>query len=175
MFYKNLFFLTLFFLSACGFSPMHRLSDNRQTSSLTEQIGIAGIPNYEGWLLRQNLQDNLNPEKTGGSKKYLLVVNLRAPTYTDQSIQGDNFASRETVRISASYTLKETETGKVILQDSTAATGAYNIVKEPYATNVARNRLREDLVKIIGDNISLRVISFMKSNEEKRESEAVSN
>lgn len=175
MFYKNLFFLGLFFISACGFSPMNKLSEDTKTTALTEQIAIAGIPNYEGWQLKQYLQNRFNPEKNGGPKKYLLVVNLRAPTFTDQSIQGDNFASRETVSISASYTLKNTETGAVIMKDSTSATGAYNIVKEPYATNVARNKLKENLVQIIGENISLRVISYMKSVEGNRESKTVSN
>lgn len=175
MFYKNLFFLGLFFISACGFSPMYQISQDTKTTVLTEQVAIAGIPNYEGWHLRQYLQNKLNPEKNGGQKKYLLVVDLRAPTFTDQSIQGDNFASRETVSITATYTLKSIDTGQVIMKDSTSATGAYNIVKEPYATNVARNKLKENLVDIIGNNISLRIISYLKSVEESRESQTVSD
>ncbi len=175
MFYKNLLFLCLFVISACGFTPMNKISPDIQTSTLTEQITINNIPNYEGWQLKQKLADKLNPRKTHGKKKYTLSVNLHAPRFTDQSIQGDNFASRETVRIRASYVLKEQNTGKIILKQTTAATGAYNIVKEPYATNVARNQLKEELITIIADNISLRIITHFKSIEESRESETVSN
>ncbi len=175
MFYKNLLFLCLFVLSACGFTPMNKISSDVQTSSLTEQIAIDNIPNYEGWQLKQTLTNKLNPRKIVGAKKYVLSVNLSAPTFTDQSIQGDNFASRETVRITASYTLKNKETGMILLKQSTAATGAYNIVKEPYATNVARNQLKENLIAIIAENISLRVIAHFKSVEDVRESKTVSN
>ncbi len=175
MFYKNLLFLCLFIISACGFTPMNKISSDLTTGSLTEQITIANIPNYEGWQLKQKLSDRLNPRKKNGNKKYTLAVHLNAPTFTDQSIQGDNFASRETVSISASYILKDSETGKKILSQSTSATGAYNIVHEPYATNVARNQLREDLVAIIADNISLRIIAYFKAVEETRESETVSD
>ena len=175
MFYKNLFFLALFLISGCGFTPMNQLSHDTKTTVLTEQVAIAGIPNYEGWQLRQSLQNKLNPEKNGRPKKYLLIVDLRAPTYTDQSIQGDNFASRETVSISATFTLKNMDTGDIVMKDSTSATGAYNIVKEPYATNIARNKLKENLVDIIGNNISLRIISYLKTIEKNRESQTISN
>ncbi len=175
MFCKKLLFFGLFFVSACGFTPMNKLSTDLPTSSLTEQITIANIPNYEGWQLKQQLSNQLNPRKNHTNKKYTLVVNLNAPTFTDQSIQGDNFASRETARMTAKYTLKNIETGEILLNDKTTATGAYNIVKEPYATNVARDQLKENLITIIADNISVRIIAYFKSTEDIRESQTISN
>lgn len=175
MFYKNLLLFACIALSGCGFSPMNKLSDNLMTTDKTSQISISNIPNYEGYLLKQQLEDNLNPQKTSVQKKYILTVYLKAPTYTDQSIQGDNFASRETTRIHAKYQLKEIETGEIILQDTTSATGAYNIVKEPYATNIAKNKLKENLIQIISDNITVRLVSFFKTKEDISESKTDTN
>lgn len=175
MFYKNLLFFILILISGCGFAPMNRLSDGAPVSTLTEQIAIAGIPEQEGWLLKQKLQNQLNPQKKGGAKKYTLTVQLATPRFTDQSIEGDAFASRETALITAAYILTENNTNQVVIKDQTAASGAYNIVKEPYATQMARNKLKENLITIIANNIALRLTAYLKSTEEVRESETVSN
>lgn len=175
MLLKNLSLLSLIFLTACGFTPMNNLPDGEQTYSLTEQIEIRNIPNYEGFLLKNQLNNRLNPHKSNITKKYTLTTYLKAPTYTDQSIQGDNFASRETISISAKYQLKDKQTGKVILSDSANVVGAYNIVKNPYATNVARSNLKDTLIPILADNISQRIISFLRKQEDISESKTNTN
>lgn len=175
MLLKNLSLLSLILLSACGFTPLNKLSDGEKTYTLTEQIEIRNIPNYEGFLLKTQLNNRLNPHDKNVSKKYILTTYLKAPTYTDQSIQGDNFASRETISISAKYQLKDKNTGKIILSDSNSVVGAYNIVKNPYATNVARNKLKDTLIPILADNISQRIISFLRKDEDTGESKTNTN
>ena len=175
MFYKNLLIFTIILLTGCGFTPMNQINNGQNVTSLTEKIAIANIPNYDGYILKKELQDLLNPDKKTGEKEYILVVSLKSPFYEDQTIQGDNFSSRENTTIRASFQLKNTQTQKLVLSDSTTATGAYNIVREPYATQMARNKLKTNLLKIIANNISVRIISFLKSQEEKNESQTVSN
>lgn len=175
MFGKKLFFLGLIFLSGCGFSPLYSLEQDEKTTALTQEISIAPIADYNGYLLRKGLENALNPEKKRGSKKYLLIVKLDEPVLTDQSIQGDNFASREKISLTATYTLKNTETNEVLLSAGTSALGAYNIVKEPYATHKAQTKQTEDLIKIVSNNISLRVIAYFKKQEVNRESQTLSN
>ncbi len=174
MFYKNLLFFGLIFVSACGFSPLNTTQDVGITQQ-TQQIAVHPIPNAEGWQLKRLLTDKLNPTHDNAPKRYTLDISLNAPTFTDQSIQGDNFASRETIYISATYTLKDTQTNQVLLTQATGARGAYNIVLEPYATQVARNRVKTDLINIISDNISLRIKAYFKAQEDNRESQTVSN
>lgn len=175
MLLKNLSLLSLILVSACGFTPMNTLHNGEKTYALTEQIEIRNIPNYEGFLLKTQLNNRLNPHDNNASKKYILTTYLKAPTYTDQSIQGDNFASRETISISARYQLKDKNTGKVILSDSSSVVGAYNIVKNPYATNVARSNLKDTLIPILADNISQRIISFLRKQEGVSESKTNTN
>lgn len=175
MFHKKLFFLGFLFLSGCGFSPLYSLDQDEKTTALTQEISIASIANYDGYVLKKNLENALNPNKVGGAKRYVLQVTLDEPLLTDQSIQGDNFASREKMSVTASYVLKDKENNKVLLSSSTTALGAYNIVKEPYATYKAQTKQKEDLIKIVGNNISLRVIAYFKKQEVNRESQTISN
>ncbi len=175
MFYKNLLIFTTILLTGCGFTPMNQINNGQNIISETEKITIANIPNYDGYLLKKELQNLLNPNKSNAPKEYVLTVLLKSPVYEDQTIQGDNFSSRENTTVSASFQLKNTQTQKIVLTDSTIATGAYNIVQDPYATQTARNKLKTNLLKIIANNISVRIISFLKSQEEKNESKTVSN
>lgn len=175
MFLKNLPIFALLLLTGCGFTPMNMTDNGTNISAETEKIAIGSIPNYEGFLLKTELQNKLNPEKNDVPKEYALHIALKAPSYSEQSIQGDNFASRENVTISARFTLKDIKTNTVLLSDSTRASGAYNIVKEPYATNMARNKLKNDLIKRAADNIALRVTSFLKTQKDANESQTDSN
>lgn len=175
MFYKNLLVFLIIFLSGCGFTPLNKVNQDENISSITEKISIGNIPNYEGYLLKTELQNRLNPEKNNVSKEYSLQITLKAPSYSEQSIQGDNFASRENISIRAKFILKDLKTNQIILSDSTSAHGAYNIVKEPYATNMAKNKLKNDLIQIIANNITIRVVSFLKTLEESNESQTLTN
>ncbi len=170
MFYKKLIILSVFALSACGFSPMYRVSANETITAYTEQVQINPIPNYEGYRLKTQVTDQLNPYKKQGNKKYVLAIDLKTPTYSDQSIQNDNFSSRENVFMTAVYTLTDKQTGKVLVKSSARTVGSYNILNEPYATTVSRNKLRDDLVDNLADSIALRIIAYFKSQNEEHES-----
>ncbi len=175
MFLKKISLLSLLFLVGCGFSPLYRTNTDSTTIKLTEEVSIAPIPNYNGYLLHHSLENMLNPQKTNREKKYDLHVTLNQPSYTDQSIQGDNFASRKKVTLSAKFTLKDRATNKVLLSSSTKALGAYNVFNEPYATRQAEIRQQEDLIKIISNNISLRIMAYFKKQEVDNESQSLSN
>lgn len=175
MFLKKFFFCSLFLITGCGFSPLYSLNHDEKTTTLTQEIAIAPIPEYDGFLLHSQLENALNPQKNGNPKKYVLNVHLNQPLLTDQSIQGDNFASRKKISLTANYTLSDITNNKVLLSSSTTALGAYNVFNEPYATHTAHIRQQEDLIKIISNNISLRIIAYFKKEEVNRESQTLSD
>ncbi len=171
MFFKKLIIFSFCLISGCGFSPLYKAQDNGTITALTSQIEVSPIQNYEGYILQSQLVDKLNPEKIGGAKKYVLNVTLNAPTYTDQSIQGDAFASREKIIMTAKYTLTDKKNHKLLLKSSARVTGSYNVVKQPYATTIARDNVRKNLVDILSDKISLHMITYFKGLELKKEEE----
>ncbi len=174
MILKKFLFLCLFLLAGCGFSPLYVLNDENGISK-TEEIEVSSIPEYNGYVLKQNLVNAFNPRKKSVSKKYRLEVQLKSPRLSDQSIQGDNFASRKKVSLSATYRLINKETGEVLLSSSTNAIGAFNVFYEPYTTYQAEKKQVEDLVLIVANNISTRVVAYFKQKEVESESQASTN
>lgn len=161
---RILTFLSLLLVSSCGFSPLYR-TDNIKTTDLTAAVQIQPIADYDGYLLENYLTDGLNPNEMSVEKKYTLDVSLNAPQISEQNIQNDNFSSRERMSLTATYRLTDIQTGNIVINTTTSATGAYNIATQPYATWMAQKKVRENLVKMLADRITLHVIAFVKKNE----------
>ena len=173
MFLKKIIIAVCFFVSACGFSPLYVSNDD--VFSAPSEIEVASIPNYHGYILKQNLENSFNPQNKKTNKKYILEVSLKSPSLASQSIQGDNFASRKKVTLKADYKLLDKETRKVLLSSSTRAIGGFNVFNEPYATYQAEKKQVDDLVLIVANNISTRVISYLKKQETVNEGETNSD
>ena len=173
MLFKKLILGYLFVLSGCGFSPLY--SSNTVGEMKTEQVMVAPIADYNGYVLKQSIERALNPKGVNGPKNYILEVRLKSPVLSDQSIQGDNFASRKKITLQADYKLIEKATNKVLLSSSTKALGGFNVFYEPYTTYQAEKKQTEDLVQIVASNISLRVAAYLKKQEVESESKTNSN
>ena len=156
--------IMIFTLTACGFSPLYRTT-NGKTTALTETILIQPIANYDGYQMENDLSALLNPTGVHVPKKYELFVTIDAPTFSEQNIQDDNFSSRERMYLTARYRLIHIQSGKVVINAVTSATGAYNIAIEPYATYTAKQKVKENLIKMLSNRIATHVISFVKKTE----------
>ena len=162
---KIIFLGFLFMVSACGFSPLY-LSGSETVTRQTSAVEIKPIADYEGALLYGYLSDALNPEKMNIPKKYELVVVLNAPIVSEQNIQDDNFSSRERLITTAEYRLIDKKTRSVLIHTSASATGAYNIAVEPYATWMAEKKVQQNLIKMLAEQITMHLVSFVKKEAE---------
>lgn len=158
-----------FFLASCGFKPLYvgngtanSVSGSRLVSELSS-VFIDEIPNRTGQQLRRTLLDRLTPKGDPGRPKYRLSVMLSESSIYQQGIRLDNLATRSTMTYTATYTLRTYPEGKVLLNDKTLGKASYNILESPYATDVAEESARERIMRILGDNISLRISAFLKS------------
>lgn len=160
---KHLWLLfALLCVSACGFTPLYRMG-SQETTRETASIEIMPIPNEDGYHMMLDLEAKLNPEHLSIPKTYELHVILNSPIYTDQSIQGDNFASLEKITLTASYQLLQKGKKEPLLNSGVQAAGSYNIIKEPYATTVDKENLQHNLVKVLSNDIALHVTAFFKA------------
>lgn len=162
---KKIVLVCLLLISGCGFSPLY-LTNGRETTQLTAQIDIAPIADYDGYLMANYLSDALNPDKISVNKTYKLKVSLDAPSISEQNIQDDNFSSRERMTLTARYQLINKKTNDRVIDSRTSATGAYNIALEPYATWSAKQKVKENLIKMLSERITIHVISFVKKEVE---------
>lgn len=152
----------LLFLTACSMTPLYATLDDRSVTDKTAEINIAPIDNYMGYLLQTDLRNQLNPEQIKAPQNYDLIVTLPDPLISDQNIQEDFFSSRERMIQKANYKLVDRKTKEVLIDTSTSATGSYNITLEPYATYMSKERVRENLIKILAQTISTHVISYIR-------------
>lgn len=155
-----LFLLTC--LSGCGFTPLYHIKTG-ETTTATAAIEIMPIPDEEGYHMMQDLEAKLNPKHLSVPKTYELHVFLNPPVYTDQSIQGDNFASLEKITLSAGYQLRQKDRKDPLLNSGVQAVGSYNIIKDPYATTIAKNNLKSNLITVLSNDIALHVTAFFKA------------
>ena len=160
---RFLVFIFCFMLSACGFRPLYNADDAVLAQSEAVQIQpIAGDGGYQMELI---LQSKLNPRQSSVSPKYRLTVALNDPTYTNQSIRSDNFASLERMQIKAHYQLVSIDDGKTLISANVDSNGLFNLIKDPYATVVAQDNLYDNLIKLIAEDIATHVLAYFKGED----------
>lgn len=164
--FKQIFCVCIFLLiAACGFRPLHSAGGID-----TARIQIASIPSESGYYLERSLRRTLNPTEAAVAPDYRLAVRIDSPVYTAQAIKGDYFSTFEKITLSAHYTLTDIRTGRSLVSATATANGSYNIIAEPYATTVAKERAQQNLVQILSDEIALHIKAYLKTQEAARES-----
>ena len=157
---KYAFLFLSFLLLGCGFQPLYVTHES--TLSQTAAIQIEPISGEGGYQTELILQKRLNPEHIKVAPKYRLVVTLNKPSYANQSIRSDNFASLEKMTISANYKLVDIQKKQTLISSFVDANGLLNLVKEPYATVTAKDKLYDNLIRTMADDIAMHVLSYFK-------------
>lgn len=166
--------LCLFFLcTACSFSPLYSEKKDEAVLQETAQIQIEPIEGVLGYTIRDQLNAKLQT-KTNQNKKYTLNIKISENIIGDLGIQKTNFATRSRMILTAHYILKDCETNQVLLNTQTNASGSYNLTTT-YSTMTAKDKMRQNLAKILADNISIRLLMYFKKQEASFESAKTSN
>lgn len=169
LFFKKGLFLSLFALSACGFVPLYHTPNGEENlQHITSSVQIVPVQGENGRLLIQCLKNNLNPKGLSISKEYFLSLTLNETINKNQGILKDNTASRTIMTLKAFYTLKD-KNGRVLLDSSSSIASSYDILAQPYSSVTAEATTRQNLIKVLADNISLHIANSFKilTNENK--------
>ena len=120
------------------------------------QVAITGIPEVDGQKLRNLLIDRFyfsgRPEKPD----YALGVRLSVQK-EKLGILKDATASRARLTLTASYTLTQNASGKVLFSGNSHSMVAYNIVDPEYATRGAEENATDRGLRELADLITTRV------------------
>lgn len=150
-------------LTGCGFRPLYGERDRLLSETQTVQIEpISGEGGYEFYMI---LKDKLNPQGQPTHPKYRLTVQLQTPTYQNQSIRSDNFATLETMNVVANYQLTRLSDGKKVISTSVKGNGLFNLIQEPYATRVAQDKLYQNVTGLLADDIATHVLAYFRGEE----------
>ena len=161
---KKLWILGLgLLLTGCGFRPLY--GQREQLLTDTQTVQIEPISGEGGYGMYMTLKDKLNPQGQPTQPLYRLTVRLQAPTYQNQSIRSDNFATLETMNVVADYQLTRISDGKKVIATSVNANGLFNLILEPYATTVAQDKLYENVTRLLADDIATHVLAYFRGIE----------
>ena len=150
------FLLTIFlFLSACGFSPLHKEVTIQNGNGA---VKVTPIPGQYGSVMCQIIQDKLG---NNSDSRYTLSVSSPVFSSWDQTIDNKNFATMMGITGKSSYTLVENKTNKPIVSSSTSLSSSYSVVKDPYATTVAERKVKKELAEQLAEQISLHVLGAL--------------
>jgi hypothetical protein len=145
-------------LGACGFTPMYE--ENRKLQDKMLEIYIAPIEGTDGIDLRNHLVSKWNTNNSPDTK-YKLVVKLNKPATVYKALQRSGDATWEEVRMTASWTLSEKS--KIITKSSESASESYTFVTDLVSANASKNSAIQNAIKIISDNIELKVNAKLKN------------
>ncbi|MFI3241672.1 MAG: LPS assembly lipoprotein LptE [Alphaproteobacteria bacterium] len=177
---KNIFSVAiLLLLSACGFEPLYAQKKPETNSyfyfsgdfdtSVTDfmaTIKVEPIPDRVGQILRNQLLDSLNPLGQPQSPNYRLSVAEISLQETEQALRSDITATRIKVKYTAKYKLIDKE-NKIILDNDAVAYASFDVLSSPYSSTISRKKTNEEAMKIIANDITLRLGSYFHSIKEK--------
>jgi LPS-assembly lipoprotein len=144
-------------LSACaGCAGLTPLYAEPKVGQGLHAISIDTPRSRTGFLLREQLQDELAPSTTEAPRYHLAVtmIERRRPRGLNQ----DDTPTRYETRLDLSYTLSDTS-GNVLLKRSRPVFVSVNAVYQPYATIVTQDdseeRVAREAAQIIRTDVAL--------------------
>ena len=158
--FKRIFVLCALLLASCGFRPLY--GDQGNVMQDAQAVQIEPVSGEGGYQFEMVLKNRLNPQKEKVQKKYQLIVSLDSPVYTNSSIRGDNFASIKKMSVKANYRLIDMKTKAVLISSYVDSKGIFNLIKDPYATVVAEDKLYENLIRMMAEDIATHVLAYFK-------------
>ena len=152
-------------LGGCGFRPMLKPVDDADVQSELAAIEVRTSTDRLGYLVRDNLLDQLNPSGVEVPSRYLLQINLRRRS-TALGIQLDNTATRFNLTLTARFRLLDAATRKVLYSSSASRIASYNAIRAPYAELAAQLDAEERAARDVGTDIRTQLaIHFVRGAE----------
>lgn len=149
--------------AACGFSPVYRQDAQRTIRQNMALIVIAPIGGQRGLQLRNRLTEKISPTGVVDVPEFRLSVSLASSTEA-VLIQLDTTATRQNLRMRASFTLTNLASGATVFTGKSVSVSSYNVVDSEFATIVAEDNATDRVAREIGEEIfDLLVVYFDRS------------
>jgi LPS-assembly lipoprotein len=139
-------------LAACTLRPMLHATGDDDVRGELEAISITGLDGRIGQLVRNALQDELNPTGAAVPSRYILEIDLQRSAQA-LGIQLDGLITRFNLTLSANFQLMDASSGQVIYQSYVQRIASYNVSLQPYATLAAEVDAERRIAREVGDNI----------------------
>ena len=151
-------------LTGCGFTPVYRQDSSNSVRQNLDQIEVAQIGGHRGLQLRNRLNEKISSKGVVDVPRFRLSVVLESSTEA-VLIQLDNTATRQNLRMKASFTLIDLSSGETVFKGNSVSVGSYNVVNTEFATISAEDDAAERATREIGEEIfDLLVVHFNRND-----------
>jgi hypothetical protein len=147
--FKKIIYASLFFISACGFTP---LQTNSNSSNLTEQVSINQPNTQNEFIFYSKLIDRFGDD--GG--KYILDYSI-STSKVDRAINFDGTVHRIEIFGSVTFKLKDKENGTEISSDREEMYLSYSNSGSTAAVLNAERTTNKQLIVLLANKVADRV------------------
>lgn len=155
--------------AACGFHPLYSTGDSSSPGVAQDlaSVSIAEPSSRLNQLIRNELMSTMRPAGTTEPDRYRLDID--AKTTEEKSIEdttNSRRAHRSTVRVMASFALKDLSGGKTVYQGRTFSNVSYDDVDQSFADLQARTTAMERGAREIALDIRTRLAAHFASAQQ---------
>jgi len=151
-------------LGACGFHPLYAPSSRAAYEPELAAIRVEAIPDRLGQILAISLRDSLKPNGERAVNRYALRIALTT-SRQDVGIRSDGTASRAEIDTTATFTLTELGSNRILLTSSARTVSGFDILTDDYATIVAEKDAKERSMRDLSDEIHTRLALFLRRGQ----------
>ena len=154
-------------LSACGFQPLYGRSAPQAASPVDRMaaIRISPLGDRVGQQMHNLLRDRLNPRGQPRDPDYRLDVAI-SEVRRELGIRKDETATRANLVLSASFTLRELSSDRVLLKGRISSVNSFNILTNQFATTFSESDARERALRELSENIRVRLGIYFSVNRD---------
>ena len=147
--FKRIIFISLFFFTACGFSPVY---NENNTTNLIQQISIQEPSTQDEFIFYSHLVDRFSDM----GNKYVLNYAISTST-EDSALDFDGTVYRTEISGSVSFSLKDKENGINLLSDREEMYLSYSNAGSTAAVLNAERTTNKQLVVLLANKVADRV------------------
>ena len=147
--FKRIIFISLFFFTACGFSPVY---NENNTTKLIQKISIQEPSTQDEFIFYSHLVDRFGDM----GDKYVLNYAI-STSKEDSALDFDGTVHRIEISGSVSFSLKDKENGIKLLSDREEMYLSYSNAGSTAAVLNAERTTNKQLVVLLADKVADRV------------------
>jgi len=152
--------------AGCGFQPLHGRhkgpAGGVARGSIVNDMAyveVAPIADRVGQTVRNQLLDLLHPRGMADRPIFRLTVSL-SESLEGLAIEQDDSATRYNLRLSAHFRLIDSRDGAELLNGTTRAIAAYNVVRSDYANLISERDARNRTALSVAEGIQSRIAVY---------------
>ena len=147
--FKKIIFTSLFFLSACGYTP---LSNDKSSQSLIGQVSFQKPNSQDDFIFYSRLNDRF----ADFGDRYFLDYEISSST-EDKALNFNDTAHRIEIFSSVTFSLKDKKNGTELLSDKEEMYLSYSNSGSTAAVLNAQKNTNEQLIVLLADKVANRI------------------